>query len=162
LRFIVMQLRRIVGVRYQPRHARLVSLVTVAALSASMASAVSLVSTSSAQAEGYYWGCTYSWGNVCFGPNQGSHELLTMDQNDAYNIMQSRYTNNGYPRPSNGHPDKDVCGGVWSDAENRQAVGWVCGWYAVSQSYPGLVGQPLIGTAVEYYGISLYQVTDEL
>lgn len=138
----------------------LTRLVTVAAISTAMVSTVSLVSVSNAQA-GYYWGCTYSWEHVCFGRDEATSNLITMDQQAAWEIIE-RAPQNGYPRPSNGHPEKDVCGGVWSDTENRQAVGWVCSWKYAVQTYEGIVGQPLIGTAIEYNGISLYQASNEL
>jgi hypothetical protein len=130
-------------------------------LSATVAGGVSLVSASSAQASypGYYWGCTYSWPTVCKEKYQYLEDILTMDQDHAAAYVE-RAPENGYPKPSKGHPEHTVCGGVWAPAENRQIIGWACGYGSSFTSFGGLYGQPMIGGG-EQYSVSMYQLENE-
>lgn len=119
---------------------------------------VTMPATAHAEYNGkYYWGCTYSWGNVCFSPYQHIKNIFTMDPEHAYFVEGSRETNNGYPRPKQ-YPgeSRDVCGAVWNGG---QTVPWSCGWGTVWQE-PEVWGESIIGGA-EYYDIALYQALNE-
>ena len=111
-------------------------------------------------AQAYYWGCTYSWEHVCFANYQYIHNLVSLDQNDAAAGVE-RAPENGYPRPSKGHPEHQVCGGVWAPAENRQIIGWSCAWGSVGQGSWELYGQPMLGGGNEG-SMSIYQLVNEL
>jgi hypothetical protein len=101
----------------------------------------------------YYFGCTYSWGSACFGPYQHLERLETLDPGAAYTYYRGQHTNNGYKDPiPDGHP-RDGCAGVYN-APN-QTYPWVCNWERAYEE-PHQWGQPMIGTAVEYYNIAMY------
>ena len=136
------------------------AILATCTLGAVILPAVILPTAAQAEYNGsYYWGCTYSWGNVCIGPYQHLENEFTMDPEEAHFAMGERKTNNGYPQPKQ-YPgeSRDVCGA----AENPlgvQSVPWSCGWTDV-YSEQHAWGYPLIGGA-EYYQIALYQYINE-
>ena len=135
------------------------AILATCTLGAVILPAVILPTAAQAEYNGaYYFGCTYSWGNVCFSPYQHIKNIFTMDSDHAYFTEHTRKTNNGYPLPKQ-YPgeSRDVCGAVWN--EGRQTVPWSCGWGTVWQE-PEAWGQSIIGGA-EYYQIALYQALNE-
>lgn len=131
--------------------------VLMAVAAATAVGAFAIPATASAE---YYWGCTYSWGSVCFAPRSGGvNYLVTMDPDHARSLTGGAPTQNGYPRAREDNRERDVCGAVWN-AQVGQSVPWSCSWGQNVYTFPLTGGQGMIGTAVQYYGIALYQVID--
>jgi hypothetical protein len=127
------------------------------ALSAVAVSAA-LAIPASAGAE-YYWGCTYSWGSACFAPRSGGVNFLITQDPDHAGEWGGVKPENGYPPPKWDGRERDVCGGVWN-SQVGQNVPWSCTWGQNVYTFPYVSGQGMIGTAVAYYKIGLYQVID--
>jgi hypothetical protein len=136
---------------------RRIALLAIAALAA-MGGAVAAATPASAT---YYWGCTYSWGHVCFENHAAAIYLLyTMDPDHAINDGFGAGVQNGYPNPKWDGRERCVAGAIWQNG--AQVVPWSGAWGQALVSYGpnGVWGQGMIGSCVEYQNIALYQVVD--